>query len=104
MALSRLLLSLLIVSNIAVAKIPQTLHATVMLCANCHGNNGISQSPIYPNLAGQKELYLKQQLLHFRDGRRPSAVMEPIAKVLSDADIESLAAYYANLNKKAPAE
>lgn len=68
-----------------------------ILCANCHGERGISELDIYPNLAGQKQLYLRQQLLKFRDGSRPSAVMAPMAKALSDQDIDNLAAYYASL-------
>lgn len=104
MGYPRLILGVLFVSNMVLAEIPPGLHATVMLCANCHGANGISQLPIYPNLAGQKMLYLKQQLLHFRDGRRPSPVMEPMAQALSDAEINALSKYYAEMNINAPAE
>lgn len=39
-------------------------------CAACHGNNGISMIPMYPNLAGQKEQYLVLQMKAFRDGER----------------------------------
>jgi cytochrome c553 len=67
------------------------------VCAGCHGANGISAAPIYPNLAGQKEAYLVAQLKAFRDGTRANAIMAPMAKPLSDADIDNLAAYYAGL-------
>ncbi|PKF58394.1 hypothetical protein CW748_03890 [Alteromonadales bacterium alter-6D02] len=67
------------------------------MCANCHGEQGISSVPIYPNLAGQKELYLAQQMKKYRDGSRPSPVMAPLTKSLSDDDIANLAAYYASL-------
>jgi cytochrome c553 len=67
------------------------------VCAGCHGANGISAAPIYPNLAGQKEAYLVAQLKAFRDGTRANAIMAPMAKPLSDADIDNLAAYYASL-------
>jgi cytochrome c553 len=33
----------------------------------------------------------------FRDGRRRDPTMEPMAKPLSDADINDLAAYYSSL-------
>lgn len=68
-----------------------------MLCVSCHGQQGISALPMYPNLAGQKELYLRKQLQDFRSGYRPSLVMAPMAKHLSDEDIINLAGYFASL-------
>jgi len=68
-----------------------------LICQNCHGEQGISDIDLYPNLAGQKQLYLKVQLLNFKNGQRPSAVMAPMASALSDQDIDNLAAYYASL-------
>lgn len=66
-------------------------------CAACHGTQGISIAPIYPNLAGQKEQYLVAQLKAFRDGTRKNAIMEPMAKNLSDTEIANLAAYISTL-------
>ena len=67
-------------------------------CVPCHGENGIGTQDDYPNLAGQKALYLAQTLAAYRDGTRESAVMYPLAKDLSDADIDDLAAWYASLS------
>lgn len=67
-------------------------------CTACHGANGISQIPMYPNLAGQKEQYLVLQMKAFRDGERNNMVMSPMAKPLSDDDIANLAAFYASLD------
>ena len=67
------------------------------MCAACHGANGISAVPMYPNLAGQKEQYLVKQMKAFKDGTRKDPVMAPMAMPLSDADMENLAAYYASL-------
>ena len=72
--------------------------AKAMMCSACHGANGISQIPMYPNLAGQKEQYLVLQLKAFRDGQRKNMVMAPMAAALSDTDIDNLAAFYASLN------
>ena len=71
--------------------------AKSVTCAGCHGTNGISNNPMWPNLAGQKQAYLASALQMYRDGRRKNAMMTAIAKNLSDADITNLAAYYANL-------
>lgn len=70
------------------------------VCASCHGQNGISFIPNYPNLAGQKEQYLAESLTAYRDGLRNHMVMSPMAKNLSDEDIVNLAAYYASLDPK----
>ena len=37
------------------------------MCSSCHGVKGISMSPLWPNLAGQKEQYLIKQIKAFRD-------------------------------------
>ena len=67
------------------------------LCAACHGPAGISNNPLWPNLAGQKEAYLVKQIKAFKSGERKDPSMAPMVATLSDEDIENLAAYYANL-------
>jgi cytochrome c553 len=71
--------------------------AKSMTCAGCHGANGISNNPMWPNLAGQKQAYLASALQMYRDGRRKNAMMTAMAKNLTDADIANLAAYYSGL-------
>lgn len=67
------------------------------VCAACHGQNGISIAPIYPNLAGQKEEYLVKQIKAFRDDVRKDPTMKPMVAPLSDEDAANLAAYFASL-------
>jgi len=71
--------------------------AKAVTCAACHGANGISAIPIYPNLAGQKEAYIAQQLRNFKSGERNNAIMKGMVMALSEADMDNLAAYYANM-------
>jgi cytochrome c553 len=71
--------------------------AKSVVCAACHGANGISAAPMWPNLAGQKELYLSMQIKAFRDGKRKDPSMSPMVAGLTDADADNLAAYYASL-------
>ena len=71
--------------------------AKTPMCAGCHGAKGISMAPMNPNLAGQKEVYLANQLKAFRSGTRVNATMNPMTKALSDADIANIAAYYSSL-------
>jgi len=67
------------------------------LCAGCHGANGISVSPVIPNLAAQKEAYLVNTLKEFKAGSRKNGIMSPIAAGISEDDINDLAAYYSSL-------
>ncbi len=66
-------------------------------CATCHGVAGLSTLVNTPNLAGQPEFYLIEQLKAYRSGKRAHEVMAVIAKPLSDADIAELAAWYASI-------
>ncbi|MDH5468950.1 MAG: cytochrome c [Gammaproteobacteria bacterium] len=66
-------------------------------CAGCHGANGVSSNPMWPNLAGQQSGYLAKQMKAFRDGTRTDPMMSPMAKPLTDADIDNIAAYYSGL-------
>ncbi|MCP4333265.1 MAG: c-type cytochrome [Gammaproteobacteria bacterium] len=65
-------------------------------CFGCHGPEGISLNPKYPNLAGQNAEYLTIQLSAFRSGARKDPVMSPMATSMSDADVENVAAYFAS--------
>jgi cytochrome c553 len=47
-------------------------------------------------LAGQSKDYLVTALKAYKAGERTNIVMSPLAKDLSDADMENLAAHYAN--------
>lgn len=67
-------------------------------CAGCHGPDGKSVNPLWPNLAGQHAEYLAKQLRDFRDGKRADPLMTPMVVGLSEEDIDNLAAYYASLS------
>ncbi len=67
------------------------------VCAACHGADGISPMPDYPNLKSQKAKYIVKQLKAFKDGTRKDPVMSPMAMPLSDSDMANLAAYYESL-------
>lgn len=89
--------SIMAVSVNAVAGDAAAGKAKAATCAACHGMDGISKMPIYPNLKGQKEAYIVKQLKAFRDGARKDPTMNAMAKPLSDADMDNLAAFYSGL-------
>ena len=66
-------------------------------CAACHGQTGMSTLPDAPNLAGQPEIYLSEQLKAYRSGKRVHEVMSLMAKSLSDDDIADLSSWYASI-------
>lgn len=89
--------SALAVSANAVAGDAAAGKAKAATCAACHGMDGVSKVPMYPNLKGQKEAYIVKQLKAFKDGTRKDPTMNAMAKPLSDADMANLAAYYSSL-------
>jgi cytochrome c553 len=72
----------------------------LQVCANCHGVQGISVSPNFPNLAGQLQPYLVAQLKSFRShGRSDPAGFEymwGISAHLTDDQINGLATYFSS--------
>ncbi len=68
--------------------------AKAVTCSACHGMDGTSLSPEWPNLAGQHETYLVRQLGAFHAGERQNALMTPMALILSEQDMADVAAYF----------
>jgi cytochrome c553 len=66
-------------------------------CAACHGANGVSPSPDFPNLAGQYPDYIESALNHYKNGRRKNPIMAGQVANLTPRDIMDLAAYYSSL-------
>ncbi|MDF9391152.1 cytochrome c4 [Methylococcus capsulatus] len=64
-------------------------------CSGCHGEDGNSNAPIFPKLAGQHAAYLTKQLREFRSQNRGESTMAAIAEPLSDEDIADLSAWFA---------
>jgi cytochrome c553 len=64
-------------------------------CQTCHGLDGSSKIPDAPNLAGQVEHYLVKALDDYKSGARKNEMMSLVAPVLTEQDIDDLAAYYA---------
>ena len=72
-------------------------------CSVCHGNNAAGDFPDFPALAGQSSEFLTRSLRNFRSGQRSNDVysrMRLIAKRLTDAEIKSLANYFAAKGSK----
>jgi cytochrome c553 len=68
------------------------------VCSNCHGVDGNSTSPNFPNLAAQPQTYIVHQLEGFREHSRSDPAgfeyMWGLSRHLTDGQIEGLAAYF----------
>jgi len=72
------------------------------VCVACHGEQGVSVAPEYPNLAGQSGAAIYKQLSDYRSGSRTNQLMTDIAKALDEATLADVAAYYAAQPKRNP--
>src|SRR5215510_16186658 len=72
------------------------------VCVACHGEQGVSSAPEYPNLAGQSGAAIYKQLNDYRTGSRTNPLMTGIAKSLDEATLADVAAYYAAQPKRDP--
>jgi cytochrome c553 len=67
-------------------------------CAACHGPDGVSAVAMFPNLACQKQPYLIGALTEYQSGKRANPIMDGVAKSLTTADIQNVAAYFAGMS------
>jgi len=64
-------------------------------CAGCHGDNGVSKTPGSPSLTGLDPRYLVSAIKAYKTGQRKDDTMKALVAGLSDADMGSVALYYA---------
>ena len=77
--------------------------AKSITCTACHGAEGNSANPMWPNIAGQHASYIEAQLHAFKSGKRKDPLMAPQAMMLSDEDIRNVAVYFEGLPAAAQA-
>jgi cytochrome c553 len=69
----------------------------VAACAPCHGVDGVGRDIEVPNIAGQHSIYLRKQLLAFRNGTRRHPEMQLMARSLNEREIDQVILYYSLL-------
>ncbi len=74
--------------------------ANSITCAACHGADGNSVNPEWPNLAGQHAKYMADQLHAFRSGDRANVLMTSQAMMLDEKKINDLSVYYESQAQK----
>jgi cytochrome c553 len=63
------------------------------VCAACHGAGGNSGTPANPRLSQQHPAYIVKQLQEFKNGKRPSPIMQGFAAQLTEQDMVNIGAY-----------
>ncbi|MDH5559541.1 MAG: c-type cytochrome [Deltaproteobacteria bacterium] len=72
-------------------------------CATCHGPDGKSKMPTYPNLAGQKKKYLETQIMDIMSGKRSNGMAaamkaNPLAAKTDKDAAKAIAKYLSKVN------
>ncbi|MFT4058484.1 MAG: c-type cytochrome [Legionella sp.] len=79
-------------------KNPSAIASKALVCAACHGQEGISFNSQWPDLAGQHPKYFVKQLQDMKDKTlRDAPTMSALVATLSTQDIDDLAMYYAKM-------
>jgi cytochrome c553 len=71
-----------------------------MVCQGCHGQDGNSYGPEWPNLASQHAAYIAKQLRDFQSGARKNETMSSMVIGLSQKDITDIAAFFSSQTVK----
>jgi len=80
-----------------------TMAERAKACTSCHGKEGRATNQGYfPRIAGKPAVYLYNQLVNFREGRRQNAAMTYLVEHLSDAYLMEIAQYFAALDLPYP--
>jgi cytochrome subunit of sulfide dehydrogenase len=87
----------------------------ITMCADCHGEKGISTEPDMPSIAGASAAFIADALFAYREGvriaiessyrhgdtSRPATDMQKIAKDLNEQQIKEIADYFSKQPFKA---
>jgi len=69
--------------------------AAAAACAGCHGEDGVSKTPGTPSLVGLDPKYFIVAMKDYVNGQRKNEIMKSLATPLTDADLKSVALFYA---------
>jgi len=80
---------------------PPTTEEWAQKCDRCHGLNGNSTDPRIPALAAQRVEYLQAALSDYQTHARRSPEMAAMSGVLSEEEVNNLAAHYSSQKARA---
>lgn len=89
--------AILLLASVAGAQAasPVTAEMVPTICGGCHGPDGVNDSPVIPNIAGQPADYLRYSLLAYASGEWSSVIVETILAHHSLSDVDVMVEFYA---------
>jgi cytochrome c553 len=88
-------------SSALTAELKEGQRVAMTVCGGCHGVDGIAtgagNSVIVPNIIAQNKSYLTARLKAYKSGAIKHEQMSMIAKMISEKDIDNVAAWYSSL-------
>ena len=85
---------LVLIASVMISLAVQAEGEPNALCTGCHNEDGNSTTPEFPKLAGLDPVYIAKQIKDFKNDKRVSEIMGPMANQIPDKDIGFLAAYF----------
>lgn len=79
---------------------PLTTEDWVAKCDRCHGKDGNSADPRFPNLSAQRKEYIASALKAYQAEARRNSMMHAMTALLGKGEMENIAAYYAAKPRK----
>ncbi|MFK5895310.1 MAG: c-type cytochrome [Pseudomonadota bacterium] len=87
-------------SSLMAAGNAETGKTKAATCLACHGADGNSIAPNFPNLAAQGEAYMVKQLMDFKAGKRKDPTMNAMVLPLDEQTMQDIAAFYSTQKVK----
>ncbi|WP_086982750.1 c-type cytochrome [Vibrio aphrogenes] len=81
----------------AAESLPEEKEGIVPFCSTCHGVNGVSTLDHIPNLWGQSEQYLHEQVENFRSKKRHTTFMDAFIYQISDEQMATIVKHYSSV-------
>lgn len=91
------MVALLLPLSTLATTLPKEKESVVAFCSTCHGVTGVSTLDHIPNLWGQSQQYLREQIENFRDKKRHTTFMDAFIYQISDEQIEQVTKHYSSL-------
>lgn len=88
---------MLVISTSSFAETPKPISSAKAMawqCAACHGVNGQEFLESMPSLAGMSIEQFTRAMHAFRDGKRPTVIMDRVARGFTDAEIDAMAIWF----------
>src|SRR3954464_6531662 len=83
--------------------VPDTMEERVVACVQCHSSaTEATKDGFSPRIAGKPAGYLFNQLVSFRDGRRPYPPLVYLVQYMSDDYLREIADYFSRLDLPYP--